>query len=158
MTNDFASQAQSQRIAGALRMRRLFGRFGAVILTLVALIALIIGGLLLASQRWPAAQATVQSCTSQLVGSGNGTGTSHRHQEYHCVVNWQDSSGVRTATVNFGAKQPRIGEVDTIRVHGNTTVLATPAWAGWVTLAVGVLLGVLGVLWFLRSLRRPSVA
>ncbi len=137
------------------QLRRLFSRFAAVVITLVGVVALIIGSVLLASQRWPAADATVQSCTSHLSRS-SGTSTHRTAQvQWDCQVTWVDSAGSHTDTLDYGGKHAVPGEVDRIRVHGNVIVLENPVWVPYVVLGVGLVLLVVGVFLFVRTVRRP---
>jgi hypothetical protein len=133
------------------RLRKRFSRFAGIVLALVGVVALVIGGVLLASQRWPLVQATVQSCQTRITHT---TG-SHRSSTTDCAMVWQDSSGVHTATVGFNGHGPN-GPTVALRVHGATAVEATPIWAGWVTLGVGFVLASAGVIVVTRSLRRRT--
>jgi len=137
--------AAEERVA---RFRKLFSRIAGIVLALVGIVALVIGAVLLASQRWPLVRATVQSCQTHVTDTG-----SSRSSTTDCAMVWQDDAGIHTATVGFGGQGPRTPTVG-IRVHGSTAVEATPLWLPWGVLGVGVGLAGAGGVVFARSLRR----
>lgn len=147
MTDQYADPMAAVQ-ARVSRLRKLFSRIAGIVLTLVGIVALIIGGVLLTSQRWPLVQATVQSCQTRVTHTG-----STRSSTTDCAMVWQDSAGVHTATVSFSGHGPKAPTVP-LRVHGTTAVEATPVWVGWVTLGFGFALASAGVLVVVRSVRR----
>jgi hypothetical protein len=152
--NDQSAGPGPVALARVSRYRRVFVRFAGVLVGLIGLLALVIGGVLLASQRWPLVQATPQSCQSHTSTSGTGS-QRHRSTTTDCVLTWDDSTGTHTAMVGFNGGAPKTPTV-AIRVHGGTAVEATPGWLGWTTLAVGFALAGIGVLTLLPSRRRAG--
>jgi hypothetical protein len=143
--------------ARTARTIRLFKRAASLLIAVIGLIALGIGITLIRSQNWPTVTGTVQSCVTVYdhhgpTGTGTRTGT-RTHQE--CVVNWVYENREHTAKVNLGSSPKYVGNTAKLRVHGDNAVDATPAWLGYVTGAVGVLLVSAGIIVALRTRRSP---
>jgi hypothetical protein len=148
MTDQFMMPGSARVSAAATFLRWARG----ILLVLVGLVALIVGGLLLASQNWPAATGTVGSCTTRTTTTTSHSRTPHQS----CVVRWTTGTQQHQATVDFGAARKSAGESVALRVHGDRAVSASPAWLGYFVLAVGLILLVGGVLLTLRARRRAG--
>lgn len=139
--------------ARAYSLARLFKRAAGVIAAIVGLIALIVGITFTASQTWPAATGTVESCTTSVSRTASGS-TTHKKM---CVVKWMDGEQPHTATVDLGNVARFAGESVDLRVHGDTAVVLTPGWVGYVAVVVGLLLLAGGGYFALRK-SRPAAS
>ncbi|HEY2796041.1 MAG TPA: hypothetical protein VGJ28_26995, partial [Micromonosporaceae bacterium] len=91
-----------------MRTVSLFRRIGGILLAVVGLIFLIIGIVLISSQRWTLVTGTVQSCTPRIVHTTSTRSTGHT--EYDCQINWQDGGTAHTATVDLGPEGANVGQ------------------------------------------------
>ncbi|GAA4736091.1 hypothetical protein [Phytohabitans rumicis] len=127
--------------------RRLFKRAAGFVAVFVGVIVLVTGVQLTVSRTWPTATGTVQSCTTDWVGTGRD-----RRIHYDCVVTWTDGARQRTASVDFGRDAQSTGAPVTLRVRGDSAALDGPAWAGYAALAVGLALTLGGGAYLVRAL------
>jgi hypothetical protein len=67
-----------------------------------------------------------------------------------------DNEGEHTAKVDLGSSPKYVGNTVDLRVHGDTAVDAMPAWLGYVTGAVGVLLVSAGIIGAIRTRHPPN--
>jgi MYXO-CTERM domain-containing protein len=74
-----------------------------------------------------------------------------------CDVTWQDAGRNHTSSVDFGGATIADGAPVHLRVHGNRATLSTPAWEGYVAVALGLALAGLGVFFVLRTRRRAAL-
>ncbi|MFD0745356.1 DUF3592 domain-containing protein [Phytohabitans flavus] len=137
--------------ARVARRIRLFRVAAGILVILVGVVAAIVGATLTASQTWPSATGTVQSCTTV----SNRTGTSGtRTYRQRCEVSWMDGEHTRTAQLDLDGDQYVPGAPVRVRYNGGTTVVETPAWIGLATGGVGLVLLAAGAYVLLRATRR----
>jgi hypothetical protein len=151
VTQEFAGISPALRSSTPSNLARLFRRVGGIVAAVVGLVFLLVGVTLAVSQSWAPATGTVQSCRSHTIHSGS---SNSKRVDQICNVTWHDAAGDHAASVDFGSTAVYNGQSAAIRVRGNDAVLRTPAWEGYVAMALGVALIAVGALVSVRAWRR----
>jgi hypothetical protein len=115
----------------------IFRRVAGVLAATVGVVFLIVGIVLLASQRWTPETGAVQSCRTEVSHSGT---TSHSTVHQICMVQWEQDGQVHEDSLDLGAKPIAPGSTVKIRVNGGIATAESPAWVGYLMVGIAVVL------------------
>jgi hypothetical protein len=144
--------AAPEPIRASVWVRR-FKIAAGIIAALVGVIGLVVGIMLIVSQSWPTATGTVKSCTTTATRAYSSAHSTTQHHQT-CVVTWTQAAEQHTGSVGFGVANTSPGASVHLRVNGDTAILESPTWEGYVVSGVGLLLLAGGILAFVRLRRR----
>jgi hypothetical protein len=132
----------------------LLRRWIPVVIGLVGLIFAGVGVGILWTQTWDQATGTIVSCVTQI--EGNGTA---RVTQQTCQVTWELDGVAHAGAVTLSRNQSmHPGNAVALRVKGDTAQEDSPAWVGYATGALGLVLIGGAVVLRLRSRSRARSA